>query len=390
MENSSPKKPLSVFMINYDWRDIFRNSFIELHEKLERDQLGPDYNEFFFFSYANVSYEKMDGRYKTVHRKTRLYKLKPLLDILTVFRLISVAKQYSLKPDVWTTYDFGMLPALWLGSRLFGGKVVLIVSNQPRVYSQTRRFGAIKGFYSWLTERLWWRLADHFFTINQNMREYLEKVGIPKAMISVFYVNTIDRDLKYIEQSNKGLIRRKYSIDSNKNIVMTVARLEAEKNYPELLKLFAELGPDYILFILGQGSLLPALQQQVKDLGIADRVKFIGYVHRNEIWNYYRDADVFILLSKAEALGLVFWEAMHVGVLVIGSTADGIVETIGADKDRGRIWQTADGSAGFRERVNFCITKSPERDAMIERAKKFVDQQRKNSLTFNDLSIFRK
>ncbi|MDE2041072.1 MAG: glycosyltransferase family 4 protein [Patescibacteria group bacterium] len=382
------KKPLNIFMINYDWRDIFRTSFVELHDKLERDQLGPDYNKFFFLSWANVSYMERNGLYETWHIRTRLYKLKPLLDFITIFKVREAVKRFALKSDAWLTYDFGMLPALRLAKKAFGGKVVLCVSSQPHLYSKTRRFGAIKGLYSWLGERLWWRLADHFFTINENMKSYLMNIGIPANRITVFYVNTIDRDMRYIAAAAKGKVRAEYAIPASTKILLTVARLESEKNYPKLLELFAGLGPGYVLVALGRGSLLDTLKDQAKRLGIENRLIFPGFIHRDDIWNYYADADAFVLLSQAEALGLVFWEAMHMNVPVIGSAADGIVETIGEDGLRGRIWREIDGQEGFNERVKFAVRPSPERDAMLVRARQFVDRQRQNKVTFNDVPVF--
>ncbi len=376
-------------MINYDWRDIFRTSSVEFRQKLDRDQMGPDLNNFFFFSWANVSYVKSDGRFRTVHKKTRLYSLKPILDLITAILVPLTVKRFKLHPDAWMTYDFGMLPALWVAKLFFGGKIVLCVSNQPRLYSRTRRFGRLKSFYSWATEKLWWFLADHFFTINESMKSYLEKIGVPCKRITVFYVNTIDRDLGFIAKAEKGLIRPRHSIRPNQKIVLTAARLEAEKNYPKLLEMFAGLSSEHVLIALGQGSLFESLQRQAKALGIEDRLIFAGHILRNDIWNYFMDADVFVLLSKAEALGLVFWEAMHMNVPVIGSTADGIVETIGQDGERGRIWREGDGSKGFEERVRFCLTPSPEKDAMLKRAREFVDKQRENKITFNDLPVFR-
>lgn len=390
MDKTSKKiRPLSIFMVNYDWRDIFRTSFVELRDKLERDQLGADRNDFFFFSWAHASYVAAHGKFRTVHRKTRLYSLKPLLDLITLVQIPFTVKRFKLKPDAWLTYDFGMLPALWVAKQLFGGRVVLCVSSQPRVYSATRRFGRIKELYSWAAEKLWWRLADHFFTINETMKAYLNRIGIPEKDITVFYVNTIDRDLEYIGKAQRGRVRAEHSIPSDKKIILTVARLESEKNYPKLLELFSGLGPNYILIALGRGSLLESLLKQAKTLGIEDRLIFPGFIHRDQIWNYYADADIFVLLSKAEALGLVFWEAMHMNVPVIGSTADGIVETIGSDGDRGRFWREEDGRNGFTERVKFCLTQSPARNAMLVRARDYVARQRENKVTFSDLPIFR-
>jgi len=383
--NISKNKPILIFLANFDWRDIFSTSFIELTDKMERDRLCPSINNFFIFSYARRSYKKLDGQFKTVHKKTHIDTFRPLLDMWTLCTIPYVAWKYKVRPDVWVAYDFGMIPGLWIAQVLFGGKVVMCLNNQPRVYSRTRRFGAIKEIYSWFMERTCVHFVKHFFTINETMREYIKKIGVADLRITVFSMNTIDRDQEFISKAIKGNIRSQYHIDPNKKIIVTVARLEAEKNYPELLKLFAGLGSDYVLFGLGRGSLLQELTVQAKELGIADRVFFPGFVHRDQIWNYYVDADVFVLISKAEALGVVFWEAMHVGVPVIGSKIDGIVETIGVDGDRGRIWTPADGLQGFVERVVFCTTQSLDRNAMLGRARAYVDTQRTNTITINDV-----
>jgi glycosyltransferase involved in cell wall biosynthesis len=136
---------------------------------------------------------------------------------------------------------------------------------------------------------------------------------------------------------------------------------------------------------LGAGSLMENLQKQAKKIHIEDRVFFVGNVERNEIWNYYKDADVFVLLSKAEALGIVFWEAMYVGVPTLGSDVEGIKESLGSNGERGRIWKEESGSEGFIKEVAFCTSRDTVTcQRMIEEGKKFVDTQIKNRQTIND------
>jgi len=67
-------------------------------------------------------------------------------------------------------------------------------------------------------------------------------------------------------------------------------------------------------------------------------VIFAGHVSRQDIWNYYLDADLFILLSKSEGLGLVFHEAMYMNVLVVGSKIEGIIDSIGINEENGFYW----------------------------------------------------
>ena len=145
------------------------------------------------------------------------------------------------------------------------------------------------------------------------------------------------------------------------------------------------LPKNYFLFALGRGSLLPKLIEQCKNLGISERVVFTGFVGRDEIWNYYQDADAFVLLSHAEALGVVFWEAMYIHVPVIGSDFPGIMETTGIDGDRGRVWNRVLGQTGFTERVSFCINESDTKKEMIARARTFVDKELSNRITINNL-----
>ena len=194
---------------------------------------------------------------------------------------------------------------------------------------------------------------------------------------------------KYITEANVGVIRKKYDIPQNSKILLTVARLEAEKNYFRLFELVASLPKEFVLIALGRGSLLESLTAKAQELGISDRVFFAGFVHRDEIWNYYKDADVFVLISKAEALGVVFWEAMYVDVPVVGSDIEGIRETVGTDGDRGKIWKDTDGIEGFRKCISFCTTPSDERHVMLERAKSFVEAQISNTITINDLPFLK-
>lgn len=376
-------KPLSIFLVNCDWTDAFDTPFFMF--KLKRDRLRPELNNFFVFSWARKSYTKKKERFATVHVATKLDIFRPLLDIATLFYVPYQAWRHKVRPDVWLCYDFGFVPAVWVAQAMFGGKVIMCLNNQPRVYSGIRRFGMMKSFYSLCVEKLCSSFVSHYFTINATMKKYIEGLGVAPSAITVFSMNTIESDEEFIRKMDKGVLRRKYGIPSSQKIILTVARLEAEKNYPRLLELFSGLGDDYTLIALGRGSLLPQLLAQCKHLGIEKRVIFPGLIPREDIWNYYADADVFVVLSKVEALGVVFWEAMYAGVPVIGSTADGIVETIGSDGERGRIWSEDKGQSGFNHMVDFSVTQHKARDEMCVRAQKFVAEKMLNQVSINDV-----
>ncbi len=384
VKNEKKHTPLNIFLVNFDWRDLFRTGRAELTEKLQRDQLQPDVNKFFFFSWSRTHYRILEGNWQTVHTRTYfLENVRPLLNIWAMFRIPYVAWRYHVRPDVWLVYDFGMVPACWVAKKMFGGRLVMLLNNQPVLYSQTRRFGWLKGWYSYVTERLTVGLVEHFLTLNETMRAYLHGLGVQNAHITIFTVNTIERDRAHIAHAQKGRIRSRYGIADGKRILLAVGRLEAEKNYAHLLELFATLPSEFVLMCLGEGSLRTPLEEQVERLKIGGRVYLPGNVERDDIWNYYLDADMFVLLSKAEALGIVFWEAMYVQVPVLGAAVQGIAESLGADGERGRILPVGEGAPGFGERVRFCVTPSRARDAMVARAKAFVDEKLQNRITIN-------
>jgi glycosyltransferase involved in cell wall biosynthesis len=117
-------------------------------------------------------------------------------------------------------------------------------------------------------------------------------------------------------------------------------------------------------------------------------VFFEGFVHREHIWDYYADADAFVLLSRAEALGVVLWEAMKLNVPVLVADVPGMLESVGADMARGRVWQEAEGERGFIEKIAFCTTRSADRDHMLARAQSWLAIQLSNTVSINDLAIF--
>lgn len=379
-------KPLNILIVNTDWRNIFETGFDELYKKLERDRLRPDVNCFFFVSWSTVSYEqKRDERFSSVHMKTLWKRFKPFIDLSSIFLVPYITRKQKFIPDRVIVYDLGFVFAANILKFMYGPRVIFCMTNMPEVYSRTRRFGRFKALYSSILEMLFVKMIDVGYTINETMKKYMIGIGVDEKKIVIFASDTINRDMAHIKTSVKGAVRKKYGINDTSKVILSIGRLEAEKGFPRLLDIFAQLDPSLTLIILGQGSLKNELQKHAEKLQISDRVHFTGFVDRTEIWNYYNDADLFILLSNAEALGLVFWEAMYMGVPAIGSTAEGIVESLGANGERGLIVQPNESVGLIKEKITSMLTKSEMRDTMLARAKQYVENEIANTITINDL-----
>ncbi len=107
--------------------------------------------------------------------------------------------------------------------------------------------------------------------------------------------------------------------DKPRHTLLSVGRLDAQKDQATLLRAFSRifaLYPEWDLKIVGEGPLRERLFAQVEELGLVDRVALPGVTH--DIAAEYLGADVFVLPSRYEALGLVTVEAMSYGLPVVG------------------------------------------------------------------------
>ena len=78
------------------------------------------------------------------------------------------------------------------------------------------------------------------------------------------------------------------------------------------------------LDIVGVGNELYTLQKLAVKLDVADRVRFYGRISRDEVFKIMHQAQVFTMVSRGEAFGLVYLEAMANSCLTIGSMGEGI------------------------------------------------------------------
>ena len=106
-----------------------------------------------------------------------------------------------------------------------------------------------------------------------------------------------------------------------KKIVYSLGRLVGYKGYEFLVRAAQHLTDDYQILIGGGGPLKAELQQLIEELGVASRVKLLGFVPDEDLANYYGACDVYCLSSiwKTEAFAIVQIEAMSCGKPVVAT-----------------------------------------------------------------------
>lgn len=378
-------RPRTIVISSFDWDNLAEKNPDAVIQKLTRDKLRPDENKFLIISWGPGRYEKnIAPNVRVIRRKARYMFLRPLYDFLTFLHAPAIVRQSGMTPDLFLAYDFPMTLALSQAARQSNVPLVLVLTNLPQRYLRTRPQWIVTIPYLWVAERLARKFITAVYTINQTCKEYALNLNIQESRIVLFISDTIVRDRSLIEVAREGLLRTNFGIPVDKKIILTVARLEHEKGLDRLIEAFSALRrKDIVLVVAGKGSLRPELERLAKERGVAERTVFTGSVSREKIWSFYKDADVFILLSRAEALGLVFWEAMYVGVPVIGSRAKGIVETIGTSEERGFLWEPEDSSDALEKRINLCLDEGVVMQERLRLARAYVEEKISDTTDIN-------
>jgi glycosyltransferase involved in cell wall biosynthesis len=113
--------------------------------------------------------------------------------------------------------------------------------------------------------------------------------------------------------------------------ILIVGNLLAGKGHELLLKAVARVKdshPDLHGHMIGEGADRDRFASLARDLGISDRIHFLGRRSRAEVAKAMQECTVFVLPSRYEGLGCVYLEAMACGKAAIGCWGQGIDEII--------------------------------------------------------------
>ncbi|WP_150273581.1 N-acetyl-alpha-D-glucosaminyl L-malate synthase BshA [Paenibacillus tepidiphilus] len=114
----------------------------------------------------------------------------------------------------------------------------------------------------------------------------------------------------------------------HEKILMHISNFRPVKRVGDVVDIFARVNREVPsrLLLVGEGPELPKIQAKIGELGLEDRVRFLG--KQDEIAQVISLADLLLLPSEKESFGLVALEAMACGVPTIGSLTGGMPELI--------------------------------------------------------------
>lgn len=122
---------------------------------------------------------------------------------------------------------------------------------------------------------------------------------------------------------NRKELRERYNIDQNAPLVLSVARLVKQKGVEQAIYAFKELLVTTCsakLLIVGDGREKKRLEALVEEIGISDKVIFVGAVKYLNLPKYYQMSDVILFSTlRMEGAPLNILEALSVGIPVVAS-----------------------------------------------------------------------
>mgnify|MGYP006295895249 CR=1 FL=1 len=170
-----------------------------------------------------------------------------------------------------------------------------------------------------------------FVVVSEQLEETFVKRGYPGEHIKVIY-NGIPAE--FYESADDEVTRKladQFGIAPNDRVVGSISRL---KNQEQLVRAAKYLPPDIKLMFVGIERGI--FDELAKELELENEIIYAGIVPPSEVVNYYRLFDLFVLPSTMDGFGLVLVEAMGLGVPVIGTRWEGIIDVL--DGERNGLW----------------------------------------------------
>lgn len=261
-------------------------------------------------------------------------------------------------PGVWRLirrghFDAVILPGYFyltawiaIAAAKWNGTPILFITDSHDLRSWRIQSSWKLGFKKWLVRRIF-SLASEILVSSTGGVEYVKSLGFSDNKI--FLVPTaVDNDwwTEQAAQTDRQVTREAWKIPSAATVALFCAKLQRWKDPMGLLEAFVRANiPNSYLVFAGEGPERGRLQGRASELGVADRVRFLGFVNQSQLPSVYCASDLFVLPSLFEPFGLVVNEAMLCGLPVVVSDRVGARFDLVRSGENGYVFRAGDAEA---------------------------------------------
>ena len=282
-------------------------------------------------------------------------------DIIHAQDVIAASTLSQIKPD--------SVPIVTSAHGYLSGAIFYTLKSRHRHLTDTHIKQLAEYQYHNALEKKGYHSSDLIHTQSRWMQhKVVNEFSVPEEKLRVFPYALDIRQLvdKSSEQSS-------ISKPKDKMVILYSGRLVYLKGVHHLidaLGLLKKQRNDWVCWILGEGELKHNLQRQCKDAGIEHDVEFL--VTKRNVYDYLKQADLFVLPSLQDTQPHSVMEAQVAGVAVIVSNAAGLPEMVINGKT-GLIAQAGDSEQLFKQ-INYLLDQPSIRNKLAANAKKWGEQ----------------
>lgn len=219
------------------------------------------------------------------------------------------------------------------------GRVAAVLSGsaRPRAIVHTYHGHVLSGYFSprrervyRLVERALAPVADALVAVSEEVRAELVSFGVARRekFTVIPYGFDLDRRID-TSASTRAAKRSQIGAGDSTFVIGWAGRMTAIKRPEDLIQVLA-LVDDAVLVLAGDGELRADVESLARRLGVADRVRALGYVE--DMGSWYAALDLFLLVSANEGAPVVAIEALAAGVPVVATAAGGTGTVVDDDE----------------------------------------------------------
>jgi glycosyltransferase involved in cell wall biosynthesis len=189
-------------------------------------------------------------------------------------------------------------------------------------------------------------------------------------------------DLERFHPIERKLARQQLCLPEDQRIFISVGHLVERKGHHIAIEAMVKLS-ESLLLIAGAGPELGRLQQLATQLGVSDRIRFVGQIPQTQLASWYSAADALVLCSSREGWANVLLESMACGTPVVATNIWGTPEVV-SSPEAGQLMLERSPEA-LNKAVEALFLNYPERAHIRRHAKQFSWAQ----TTQDQLNLFR-
>jgi phosphatidylinositol alpha-1,6-mannosyltransferase len=189
----------------------------------------------------------------------------------------------------------------------------------------------------WSRPREILQAAARVIAVSGYTRDLVLRAGVPSERVTVIHPGCDMTRIHQVPVPDEELGRLTRGRPRARRL-LTVGNLVERKGHDVVIRAIAALGPranDLVYLVAGDGPHAAVLQRLSEELGVADRVAFLGRVGESDLRLLYSMADAFVMVSRersdqcdVEGFGIVYIEAAACGLPVIAGRSGGVSDAV--------------------------------------------------------------